>query len=334
MITLGIETSCDETSCAFLEDGNKVLSNVISSSLERHAPYGGIVPEIASRHALENIRAVFHEAMRKAGVSVSEIQLVCVTQGPGLIGSLLVGISFAKAFAYSRKLDLIGVNHLEAHLEANLLEAGEINGPYLGLIVSGGHTALVLYQNGTFTPLGHTVDDAVGEAYDKVAKLMGLSYPGGPVIDSLAQQGNPLRYRFTKPKLDQELDFSFSGIKTAVLHLLEKEGGAIKNQPADLAASFQHAAVDWLIEGVKNASRRTGIKRVFVGGGVSANSLLRMRLKSLSEEHGISVMIPKLEFTTDNAAMIAKSGYEKYRKGIRSGLEISANPNLKIGGVF
>ncbi len=333
MITLGIETSCDETSCAILENGDKILSNIVSSSLEKHQPFGGIVPEIASRHALENINIVFQEALKKAGVSIYDIDLVSVTYGPGLIGSLLVGISFAKALAYNRKVKLIGVNHLEAHLEANLIGQPLQENSYLGLIVSGGHTILVLYRDGKFKKLGGTVDDAVGEAYDKVAKLIGLGYPGGPIIDKLAANGNQKKFRFTKPKLDSELDFSFSGIKTAVLHLVEDLGNEIHSDAGNLAASFQYAVVGWLAEGVRRACLQTRIKQVLVGGGVSANSLLRSKLKELAAEMELTLYIPPMALTNDNAAMIAKSGYEKHQNGVKSGFDLSAMPNLRIGGL-
>lgn len=332
MITLGIETSCDETSCALLEDGDKLLSNVVSSSLEKHKPFGGIVPEIASRHALENIDVVFEEALRQGRKRLEDVDLISVTYGPGLIGSLLVGVSFAKALAFSRKIDLVGVNHLEAHLEANLIEHPRPKSSYLGLVVSGGHTLLVLCKETHYERLGSTVDDAVGEAYDKVAMLMGLGYPGGPLIDQLAEKGDPKRFRFTKPKLAHELDFSFSGIKTAVLHLLEKMGDEKKKKEEwpHLAAGFQHAVISWLVEGVRRAAKKTGARHLLVGGGVSANSLLRKKLKELETELEMTVYLPPLNLTNDNAAMIAKTGYEKFQKGIRSDFSLTAMPNLPV----
>lgn len=331
MITLGIETSCDETSCAILENGGSILSNITSSSFKKHQPYGGIVPEIASRHSLEQIHFVLREVLREARKKLSEIDLIAVTCGPGLIGSLLVGISFARAMAFARKMDLIGVNHLEAHLEANFIGRRWTKEPFLGLVVSGGHTLLVLHHHGKYRRLGETVDDAIGEAYDKVAKLMGLGYPGGPILDRLAKDGNPHRFRFTKPKMDDELDFSFSGIKTAILHLVQDLKNDLKKETSNLAASFQQAVISWLIEGVRKACLKTGVKTVLVGGGVSANSLLRSRLVEMTREMNLSILIPPLPLTNDNAAMIAKSGYERFRRGIRSDLALEAQANLRIG---
>lgn len=333
MITLGIETSCDETSCAILEDSDRILSNITSSSLEKHQPYGGVVPEIASRHALENIYIVFEEALKQANKSFQDIGLVSVTYGPGLIGSLLVGVSFAKALAFSRNLKLIGVNHLEAHLEANFLQNPRPNEPFLGLIVSGGHTITVNHDNCKYEKIGETIDDAVGEAYDKVAKLMGLGYPGGPILDRLAQNGDSKRFRFTKPKLANELDFSFSGIKTAVLHLVEDLKGNLEKEIPNIAASFQHSVINWLVEGVRKASQKTGARYVVIGGGVSANSLLRSKLLELGNELNVTILIPPFSLTLDNGAMIAKSGYDRFVGGYgdTAHLDLSAVPNLRIG---
>ncbi|MBI4388324.1 MAG: tRNA (adenosine(37)-N6)-threonylcarbamoyltransferase complex transferase subunit TsaD, partial [Candidatus Omnitrophica bacterium] len=220
MITLGVETSCDETSCAILENGNKIRSNIISSSLSKHQPFGGVVPEIASRHSLQAIHVVYETALSQAKVKSNDIDLIAVTQGPGLVGSLLVGVSFAKSLAFAFGRPLIGVHHLEAHLAANFILREKPKKPFIGLIVSGGHTSLVLVKGFSYEELGSTVDDAIGEAYDKTAKILDLGYPGGPVIDRLAQEGNPKAYFFTKPKVDGKFNFSFSGIKTAVLHLV------------------------------------------------------------------------------------------------------------------
>lgn len=331
MITLGIETSCDETSCAILENGDKILSNITSSSLEKHQPYGGVVPEIASRHSLENIHFVYKEALKKADKQLKDIELVSVTCGPGLIGSLLVGVSFAKALAFSRGIDLIGVNHLEAHLEANFIQNSKPNEPFVGLIVSGGHTITVCYDKGKYQKLGETIDDAIGEAYDKVAKLMGLGYPGGPILDRLAREGDSKRFRFTKPRLSSELDFSFSGIKTAVLHLVEELKENLKNEIPNVAASFQNAVIAWIVEGVRRASEKADARYVVIGGGVSANSLLRSKLKELGQEMNWTVLIPSFELTLDNGAMIAKSGYDKFVRGDKSHFDMSAVPNLRIG---
>ncbi|MBI4971048.1 MAG: tRNA (adenosine(37)-N6)-threonylcarbamoyltransferase complex transferase subunit TsaD [Candidatus Omnitrophica bacterium] len=331
MITLGIETSCDETSCAILENGDKILSNIISSSLEKHQPFGGVVPEIASRHALENIQFVFDEALAQAGKRIDDIDLISVTRGPGLIGSLLVGISFAKALSFSKKIRFVGVNHLEAHLEANLIAVSTPPKSYIGLIVSGGHTLLVRFQNGKYEKLGGTIDDAVGEAYDKAAKLMGLGYPGGPILDQLASVGDYKRFKFTKPKIDGEFDFSFSGIKTAVLHLVRDLGQNLEKEIPNIAASFQHTVIGWLVDGVRRVYEKTEEEHVLIGGGVSANSLLRSRLKELGAEMGITVYIPPISLTVDNAAMIARLGYDKFKQGISSEFDMSASPNLKIG---
>jgi N6-L-threonylcarbamoyladenine synthase len=320
------------------------LSNVVSSSLERHQPYGGVVPEIASRHCLEAIDVVFREALTRAGVAAKDIELIAVTQGPGLIGSILVGVSFAKALSFGRRIPLVGVNHLEAHLDANFIEAGKPKSPFVGLLVSGGHTALVLREKGNYRLLGETVDDAVGEAYDKVAKLLGLGYPGGPVIDRLAALGNPKAVAFTKPKIKNRLNFSFSGIKTAVYYYVDKKKTLTETERDDLCASFQEAVVGWLVEKTMAACDETGAGIIVTGGGVTANSLLRRRLAEEARERRIKVFIPPLKYTTDNAAMIARNGIEKYRRlaGIDSEkprsaarrpdgvFDIVADPNLAI----
>src|SRR3989338_7922137 len=238
MYTLGIETSCDETACAILKGGNQILANVISSSLNRHKPFGGVVPEIASRHCLEAIDVVYQETLRGARLKPNRIDLIAVTQGPGLIGSIFVGVSFAKALSFALDIPLVGVNHIEAHLEANFIGKKKPS-QFIGLIVSGGHTSLVRYQNGHYHLLGETIDDAIGEAYDKVAKILGLGYPGGPVIDRLAQSGNPKAFSFTKPKQDGRFDFSFSGIKTAVLNLVEREKGSLRGTTSVIPARFK-----------------------------------------------------------------------------------------------
>lgn len=352
MLTLGIETSCDETSCAVLKNGGRILSNIISSSLAKHEPFGGVVPEIASRHCLEQIDFVFKAALKKARVSKSDLDLIAVTQGPGLMGSLLVGLSFAKALAYQLKIPLIGVNHLEGHLAANFIGIHRRANEFVGLIVSGGHTALTYHQNGSIRILGSTVDDAVGEAYDKVAKLLGLGYPGGPIMDRLAQKGNPRAFRFTRPKQEGRFDFSFSGIKTAVRNLIpltpalsSKRGeGETKFSPlssgervrvrgdvTDLCASFQETVATWLVEKTLDACRVKQVKDVVVGGGVSANSRLRSLLLQEAEPYGIRVWFPPLSLTVDNAAMIARRGWELYRKGKCSDWRLSASPHLQIG---
>ena len=354
MLTLGIETSCDETSCAVLKNGDKILSNVISSSLRQQKPFGGVVPEIASRHCLEQIDEVFEAALQKAKVKNKDLNLIAVTQGPGLVGSILVGLSFAKALAYQLGIPLVGVNHLEGHLSANFIGKSIPRSGYIGLIVSGGHTELIDCKNHKMSILGSTVDDAVGEAYDKTAKLLGLGYPGGPLIDHLAQKGNPKAFRFTKPKQDGRFDFSFSGIKTAVRDVIANVGAplvgaldgtirraGIKPAPTDnqyqrwlmdLCASFQETVVYWLVEKTVDACRFKKVKDVVVGGGVSANSRLRALLPEEARPFKINVWFPPFPLTLDNAAMIARRGWELYQQGKRSNWKISACPDLKIGG--
>lgn len=328
MYTLGIETSCDETACAVLKNEGHILANVISSSLHRHRPFGGVVPEIASRHCLEAIDLVFGEALRRARLKQKQIDLIAVTQGPGLIGSIFVGVSFAKALSFSLDIPLVGVNHIEAHLEGNFIGKKKPRA-FIGLIASGGHTSLVRFQKGRYYLLGETVDDAIGEAYDKVAKILGLGYPGGPVIDRLAQSGNPKAFSFTKPKQEGRFDFSFSGIKTAVLNLVEKN----KFLPRDLCASFQEAVMQWVTQKTILACEEENIKSVVIGGGVSANSRLRALLSEAARIRGFELYLPPFELTTDNAAMIARLGYSLYKKGKRSNFNMEADPSLKIGGV-
>lgn len=336
MLTLGIETSCDETSCAILRGRDTILSNIVSSSLFRHKPFGGVVPEIASRHSLEQIDTVLNEALEQAGVKLKDIELIAVTEGPGLIGSLLVGVSFAKTLSYRLGVPLVGVNHLEAHLSANFIgkKAPE---KFVGLLVSGGHTILTFHDRGKVTRLGETVDDAVGEAYDKVAKLLGLGYPGGPVMDQLAASGDPKAFKFTRPKQDQRFDFSFSGIKTAVLQEINKMGAGARHAVPlpekyvrDMAASFQNAVVGWLVEKTLNAADFKGVGDIVAGGGVSANSALRKRLTEEGKALGIEVWFPPNALTVDNAAMIARRGIELYDGGKRDTLALTGIPNLKM----
>ncbi len=345
MLTLGIETSCDETSCAILEGKDRLLSNIVSSSLFRHQPFGGIVPEIASRHCLEQMDFVFQQALKQAGIRPDKIDLIAVTQGPGLIGSLFVGICFAKALSYGLSRPLVAVNHLEAHLEAAFVtNEGKFPGilsvrkpsRYIGLLVSGGHTHLTFHEKGRVKVMGETVDDAVGEAYDKVAKILGLGYPGGPAIDRLARQGDPKAVRFTKPKQKNRFGFSFSGIKTAVRYFYEKQtanGISPKKKEklaCDIAASFQTAVVSWLVEKSMDAALAKRVKDIVVGGGVSANSCLRSRLQEEGAKHKIRIRFPHLALTNDNAAMIARLGYEHYRRRRRASLAITADPNMKM----
>ncbi len=334
MLTLGIETSCDETSAAVLNGRDEVLSNIISSSLFRHKDFGGVVPEIASRHSLEQIDTVLNEALAAAKISLKDIQLIAVTEGPGLIGSLLVGVSFAKALSYQLSLPLVGVNHLEAHLTANFIGHKEPE-RFIGLLVSGGHTCITYHENGKVTILGETVDDAVGEAYDKIAKILGLGYPGGPVMDKLSKLGNREAYRFTRPKQDSPLSFSFSGVKTAVLYESKRaqknaEGKFSEKFVQDIAASFQNAAVSWMIEKSLLAAEQKGVKDIVVGGGVSANSELRTRLTEDCQIRGMKAWFPPNSLTIDNAAMIARRGIELYESGKRAALTLTGIPNLRI----
>ncbi len=354
MYTLGIETSCDETACAVLKNDNQIVANVISSSLARHIPFGGVVPEIASRHCLEVIDYVYEAALKEAGIDQKQIDLIAVTRGPGLIGSIFVGISFAKALSFSLGAPMIGVNHIEAHLEANFISNPK-PASFIGLIVSGGHTSLLRYSKNRYELLGETIDDAIGEAYDKVAKILGLGYPGGPVLDKLAQKGNPKAFSFTKPKQDGKFDFSFSGIKTAVLNLCEASpslrGAKRRSNPQpeiasalpgtlprnddqfvlDLCASFQETVIGWIVEKTILAAQTERIKHIVVGGGVSANSRLRGRLAEEAQANGLKLLIPAFALTTDNAAMIARLGYSLYKKGKRSEYNMTADPSLRIG---
>ena len=332
MLILSVETSCDETACAVLKDSDKILSHVISSSLDRHRAYGGVVPEIAARHCLEAIDIVYEDALKKARVKPSALGLIAFTQGPGLIGSIFVGASFAKALAFALDCPLIAVNHIEAHLEANFIGQHKPSS-FIGLIVSGGHTSLVKYQKARYLVLGQTVDDAIGEAYDKVAKLLDLGYPGGPVIDRLASRGNPKTFSFTKPKQNGRFNFSFSGIKTAAYHLQKRERERLRDQETlqNFCASFQETVMRWVTDKTLLACRTEGIRCVVVGGGVSANSRLRALLTEEASLRGIKVLLPPPELTTDNAAMVARLGYSLFCKGIRSDFRVSADPSLKIG---
>lgn len=342
MITLGIETSCDETSAAVVRDG-KILSNVVYSSLKQHQRYGGVVPEIASRSHLETLLPCLDAALKKARVPLSKVGLIAVTNGPGLVGSLLVGVSAAKAIALARKIPLVGVDHVLAHLYAGFVSDPKLRFPALGLAVSGGHTALIRLESPLDVRLlGTTIDDATGEAFDKVAKMLGLGYPGGPAIDRLARGqlarrrsrgGDPSKFRFTRPLLSSDsLDFSFSGLKTAVYYEVEslrrrrKLSAPVKKS---VAAGFQEAAVDVLVEKTRRAVRRENVKHVIVGGGVAANSRLRERLARELKAEGARAVFPPMELCQDNAAMIAAYGAARYRAGDRDGRNLTVYPSWK-----
>lgn len=334
ILILGIESSCDETAAAVVKNGREVLSNVISSQIDIHTLYGGVVPEIASRKHIERINQVIEEALEEGKVSLREITAISVTYGPGLVGALLVGVGEAKALAYAAGKPLVGVHHIEGHIAANYLEHPELEPPFLCLVVSGGHTHLVQVKAyDEFEIIGCTHDDAAGEAFDKVARAIGLGYPGGPKIDKVAKEGNPQAIEFPRAKIaGSEFDFSFSGVKSAVLNYLNQcEMKGIEVSQADVAASFQQAVVDVLVGRAVAAARKLGEKRIAVAGGVAANSSLRQHMKQACAEAGIALCYPSPVYCTDNAAMIAAQGYYEYMVGRRSGWDLNAIPNLKIG---
>ena len=334
ILVLGIVSSCDETAAAVVKNGRQVLSNVISSQIDIHTLYGGVVPEIASRKHMEKINQVIEESLSEAGVTLSEVDAISVTYGPGLVGALLVGVGEAKAIAYAAQKPLVGVHHIEGHIAANYIEHPDLEPPFLCLVVSGGHTHLVqVREYNTFEVIGCTHDDAAGEAFDKVARAIGLGYPGGPKIDKTAKAGNPDAIAFPHAKIaGAEFDFSFSGVKSAVLNYLnqcEMKGQEIVQ--ADVAASFQKAVVDVLVERAVAAAKKLGEKRIAVAGGVAANTSLRERMQEECKKEGITLYYPSPVFCTDNAAMIAVQGYYGYIAGKRSGWDLNAVPNLKIG---
>ncbi|MCL5779759.1 MAG: tRNA (adenosine(37)-N6)-threonylcarbamoyltransferase complex transferase subunit TsaD [Bacillota bacterium] len=331
---LGIETSCDETSAAVLVDGVGLRSNIISSQIEIHKKFGGVVPEVASRKHLENVHPVIMEALEQAGVGLGDLSAVAVTYGPGLVGALLVGVAAAKAMAYGLDIPLIGVNHLEGHIAANFLAQPDLEFPLLCLVVSGGHSDLVyLPGRGEYRLLGRTRDDAAGEAFDKVARAMGLGYPGGPLIDRLAREGNPEAVQFPRAFLEEgSLDFSFSGLKSAVLNHLNRAAMAKEEiNKADLAASFQRSVVEVLVEKTMLAVQRTGVKTILMAGGVAANGGLRALLQERAAAAGCRLVLPPLNLCTDNAAMIACAGYYKYLRGDFAPLTLNAVPALALG---
>jgi len=336
MRVLGIESSCDETACAVV-GSEGVLSSLVATQHDVHERYGGVVPELASRRHMENIVPLIRGALDEAGLDIGDIDGVAVTNAPGLLGSLLVGLAAAKSIAYARRIPFIGVNHLEGHLNAACMEFGEIPLPYVGLVVSGGHTSLYLVKGfGDYRLLGATRDDAAGEAFDKVAKLLDLGYPGGPAIDRVSQLGDPTAVRFTRPRFasEESLDFSFSGIKTACLlrkRDAEKAGRLTEGFVVDLAASFQESVVRILVDRLIEAARRTRAGAVVLAGGVAANSRLRSLLEEEAGRAGLRSFIPSIEMCTDNAAMIAHVGRIHLEAGERSDLDLNAVANQEIG---
>ncbi len=334
VLILSIESSCDETSAAVVKNGRQVLSNVIHSQIDLHTLYGGVVPEIASRQHIEKVNQVIRKALLEAGVTLDDITAIAVTYGPGLVGALLVGVSAAKAIAFATGKPLIGVHHIEGHICANYIENKDLEPPFHCLVVSGGHTHLVYVSDyGSYEILGRTRDDAAGEAFDKVARAIGLGYPGGPKIDKLSDEGNPEAIVFPRAKMaDNEYDFSFSGLKSAVLNYLNscQMAGQEINR-ADVAASFQKAVTDVLTDHSINAMKRMGLDKLAMAGGVASNRHLRASMKKACDENNIKLYYPSPIYCTDNAAMIGVAGYYEYIKGTRSGYDLNAMPGLKLG---
>lgn len=333
-LILAIESSCDETAASVVKNGRCVLSNIISSQIAIHTLYGGVVPEIASRKHIEKINQVVEAALKEADVTLDDIDAIGVTYGPGLVGALLVGVAEAKAIAYAKKKPLVGVHHIEGHVSANYIEHPDLEPPFLCEIISGGHTHLVIVKDyGSFEILGRTRDDAAGEAFDKVARAIGLGYPGGPKIDKLAKEGNPHAIDFPRAHMeDAPYDFSFSGVKSAVLNHLNK--CRMTGEPiveADIAASFQQAVVDVLVDNAIRAAKDYHMDRLAIAGGVASNGALRAAMEAACEKEGIRFFRPSPIFCTDNAAMIGVAAYYEYQKGTRHGWDLNAVPNLKLG---
>lgn len=333
-LILAIESSCDETAASVVKNGRCVLSNIISSQIAIHTLYGGVVPEIASRKHIEKINQVVEAALKEADVTLDDIDAIGVTYGPGLVGALLVGVAEAKAIAYAKKKPLVGVHHIEGHVSANYIEHPDLEPPFLCEIISGGHTHLVIVKDyGSFEILGGTRDDAAGEAFDKVARAIGLGYPGGPKIDKLAKEGNPHAIDFPRAHMeDAPYDFSFSGVKSAVLNHLNK--CRMTGEPiveADIAASFQQAVVDVLVDNAIRAAKDYHMDRLAIAGGVASNGALRAAMEAACEKEGIRFYRPSPIFCTDNAAMIGVAAYYEYQKGTRHGWDLNAVPNLKLG---
>ncbi|MCD8249107.1 MAG: tRNA (adenosine(37)-N6)-threonylcarbamoyltransferase complex transferase subunit TsaD [Lachnospiraceae bacterium] len=334
VLILAIESSCDETAAAVVKNGREVLSNVISSQIALHTLYGGVVPEIASRKHIEKINYVIREALSQAKVGLGDLDAIGVTYGPGLVGALLVGVAEAKAISYAAGLPLVGVHHIEGHISANYIEQKDLEPPFLCLVVSGGHTHLVMVKDyGKYEILGRTRDDAAGEAFDKVARAIGLGYPGGPKIDRLAKEGNPDAIHFPRAKVgDSGYDFSFSGVKSAVLNHLNAcrmKGEAIVE--ADIAASFQKAVCDVLVEHTLHAAKEYRVDKIAMAGGVASNSALRAAMKDACDRRKIPLYCPSPILCTDNAAMIGAAAYYEFMAGNREGLDLNAVPNLPLG---
>ncbi|GAA0700921.1 tRNA (adenosine(37)-N6)-threonylcarbamoyltransferase complex transferase subunit TsaD [Paraclostridium ghonii] len=333
IITLAIESSCDETACAILKNGREVLSNIISTQIELHKKFGGVVPEVASRKHIENIPMVVQQALDEANVTFDDIDHIAVTHGPGLVGAVLVGLSYAKALAYTLDIPLVGVNHIEGHVSANYIEDKNLKPPFITLIVSGGHTHLVEVKDyGKYEILGKTKDDASGEAFDKIARAMNLGYPGGPIIDKLAKSGNKKAIDFPRACMDEGYDFSFSGLKSSVLNYLNAK--KMKNEEIiveDVAASFQEAVVEVLATKAIKATKEKRYNTVALAGGVAANSALRDKLTLMAKKQNIEVKYPSLILCTDNAAMIGCAGYYNFINGKINDMSLNAVPNLKIG---
>ena len=333
-LVLAIETSCDETAAAVVKNGRDVLSNIIYSQIKVHTVFGGVVPEIASRKHIEKINPVITAALQDAGVSLKDIDVVAVTYGPGLVGALLVGVAEAKAIAYAAGKPLVGVHHIEGHISANYIEHKDLEPPFLCLVASGGHSHLVMVDDyGSYRIIGRTRDDAAGEAFDKVARAIGLGYPGGPKVDRLAAEGDSSAITFPRARIaDAPDDFSFSGLKSAVLNYLNQcQMKEIKVNKADVAASFQQAVIDVLTDHTIAAARRLGVSKVAIAGGVAANSSLRKQMQEAAAKNHMTFYHPSPIYCTDNAAMIGVAGYYEYLKGSRDGWDLNAVPNLKIG---
>ncbi len=335
MIILALETSCDETAVSLVKDNEYILADLLSSQIDLHQTYGGVVPELACRRHIESIGPLMNEALAKAGIGLSKVDAVAVTAGPGLIGALLVGVSYAKSLAYALGKPLIAVHHLAGHIQAAFIEHRKIAFPALALVVSGGHTNLYMMpEQGRYRLVGKTVDDAAGEAFDKGARMLGLGYPGGPVIDRLARKGDPEKFPFTRPyRSSEHTDFSFSGLKTALRQCLMKIPQSIKETTAfqkDIAAGFQEAIIGSLVEKTFQAAQKEHVNSIIICGGVASNSLLRTRIETAAAQHGISVHIPSPRYCTDNGAMIAMAGFLEFERGRFASLNLNPKPQLTL----